>query len=82
MEKSVGLGIYKLSSIIKTPTDKETVKKKSRIPLGSGTIIIKSIANTKPTTPKSVISLIVLNFDLTCVNSFSSLLHLQAYNFQ
>jgi hypothetical protein len=55
--KSVGFGIYKLKSNIKTPTDNEIVKKKSSIPLGSGTIIIKSIANTNATTPKSVISL-------------------------
>jgi hypothetical protein len=39
------------------PTDKEIVKKKSSIPLGRGIMIIKSIANTKTTTPKSVISL-------------------------
>jgi len=55
--KSVGFGIYKLKRSIKTPTDKDTVKKKSNIPLGSGTIIISNIANTKATTPKSVISL-------------------------
>jgi len=55
--KSVGLGIYKLSNKIKIPTDKEIVKKKSSIPLGRGIIIIKRIANTKATTPKSVISL-------------------------
>ena len=59
--KSVGLGIYKLKSSIKTPTDKEIVKKKSSIPLGSGTMIIRSIANTKATTPKSVISLNIFN---------------------
>ena len=63
--KSVGFGIYKLKSIIKIPTDKEIVKKKSSIPLGSGTIIIKSIANTNPTTPKSVISLRSLSDFLT-----------------
>ncbi len=55
--KSVGLGIYKLKSNIKTATDKEIVRKKSSMLLGKGTIIIKSIANTNPTTPKSATSL-------------------------
>ena len=56
--KSVGLGIYKAKSKINTETDKEIVKKKSRSPLGSGIIIIKSIEKTNKTTPISVISLI------------------------
>jgi len=55
--KSVGFGIYKLKRSIKTPTDKEIVRKKSSMPLGNGTIIIRSIAKTKATTPKSVTSL-------------------------
>ncbi len=55
--KSVGFGIYKLRSKINIPTDKDIVRKKSSIPFGSGIIIIKSIAKTKATTPKSVISL-------------------------
>jgi hypothetical protein len=55
--KSVGFGIYKLKRSIKTPTESDMVKKKSNMPLGSGTIIISNIANTKATTPKSVISL-------------------------
>ncbi len=68
--KSVGFGIYKLKSKIKTPTDKEIVRKKSSIPLGSGTIIIKSIAKTKTTTPKSVISLKNLSDFLTLFTRF------------
>ncbi len=39
--------------IIKTETDREIVKKKSRIPLGNGTIIIANIAIIKPTIVKS-----------------------------
>jgi len=63
--KSVGFGIYKLNNSIRTPTDNEIVKKKSSIPLGSGTIMIKSIAKTNATTPKSVISLNTFNEFLT-----------------
>jgi len=57
VEKSVGFGIYNDKSKIKTATEREIVRKKSNTPLGSGTIIIKSIAKTKATTPKSVTSL-------------------------
>ncbi len=46
------------------------VKKKSKSPLGSGTIIIKSIAKTKATTPKSVISFINLRESLILFISF------------
>jgi hypothetical protein len=46
------------------------VRKKSSSPLGSGTIIIKSIANTNATTPKSVISLISLKDLLILFTSF------------
>lgn len=63
--KSVGLGIYKLSSKIKIPTDRDIVKKKSSIPLGRGIMIIKRIAKTKATTPKSVASLNILSEFLT-----------------
>lgn len=55
--KSTGLGIYNDKSKIKTETERESVKKKSNIELGKGTIIIRSIEKTKTTTPKSVISL-------------------------
>jgi hypothetical protein len=68
--KSVGFGIYKLSNNIKIPTDKEIVKKKSSIPLGRGIIIIKSIAKTKATTPKSVISLKNFSEFLTLATRF------------
>ncbi len=55
--KSVGFGIYKDKSKIKIETDKEIVRKKSKNPFGRGIIIIKRIAKTNPTTPKSVSSL-------------------------
>ena len=69
----MGFGIYKEISKINTDTANEIVKKKSKIPLGSGIIIIKRIANTKNTTPKSLAS---LNFSFNFTNlssSFSSL---------
>jgi len=65
----VGLGIYKDKSKIKTATAKEMVRKKSRRPLGSGTIIIKRIANTKKTTPMSVTSFNNLKALLTLFTS-------------
>ncbi len=68
--KSVGFGIYKDKSKIKTATAKEIVRKKSKSPLGSGTIIISSIANTNNTTPISVISLKNLNAFLTLFTRF------------
>lgn len=52
--KSVGFGIYKEISIIKTETDKEIVKKKSNTELGKGTIIIANIAIMKNTTVRSL----------------------------
>lgn len=52
--KSVGLGIYKEIRIISTEIEIDTVKKKSKIPLGSGTIMIASIAIIKATTVKSL----------------------------
>ena len=55
--KSVGFGIYKDKSKIKTDTDKDIVKKKSKNPFGRGTIIISRIEKTNTTTPKSVTSL-------------------------
>jgi hypothetical protein len=71
--RSVGFGIYKEISKINTDTANEIVKKKSKIPLGRGIIIIKRIANTKNTTPKSltppIFSLNLDNFS----SSFSSL---------
>ena len=77
MVRSVGFGIYKEISKINTDTANEIVKKKSKIPLGRGIIIIKRIANTKNTTPKSltppIFSLNLDNFS----SSFSSLLHPQ-----
>jgi len=63
--KSVGLGIYKDNNKINTETDKEIVRKKSKKVLGNGTIIIKSIENTKITTPISVTSLINFSVFLT-----------------
>ncbi len=45
------------------------VRKKSSIPLGNGTIIIRSMANTNPTTPRSVISLINLKDFFSLVTS-------------
>ncbi len=68
--KSVGFGIYKDKSKIKIETDKEIVRKKSKNPFGSGTIIIKRIAKTNPTTPKSVSSLKYLSEDFTLFISF------------
>ncbi|GAB6073505.1 hypothetical protein JCM15786_01620 [Nautilia lithotrophica] len=68
--KSVGFGIYKLKRSIKTPTDKEIVKKKSSIPLGNGTIMIRSIAKTNATTPKSVTSLNIFKEFLTLFTRF------------
>jgi len=68
--KSVGLGIYKDKSKIKIETDKEIVRKKSKKPFGKGTIIIKRIAKTNPTTPKSVSSLRYLREDFILVTSF------------
>ncbi len=53
--------MYKLKSRINTETAKEIVKKKSKNELGKGTITISNIENTKPTTPKSVISLRALS---------------------
>jgi len=67
--KSVGFGIYKLKSKINTLTVREIVKKKSNTELGRGIIIIKSIAKTNATTPKSVISLIALK---DCLSLFTS----------
>ena len=57
--------MYKLKSKINTLTEIEIVKKKSNIELGRGMIIIKSIAKTNTTTPKSVTSLIVLKESLS-----------------
>ena len=55
--KSVGFGMYNDKSSIKTETASDIVRKKSKNEFGRGIIIIKSIENTKTTTPKSVISL-------------------------
>jgi hypothetical protein len=52
--KSAGLGIYKAISIIRTDADSEIVRKKSRIALGSGTIIIDKIATKNSTIVKSL----------------------------
>ena len=68
--KSVGFGIYKDKSKIKTETDKDIVRKKSKNPFGSGTIMIKRIAKTNPTTPKSVSSLRYLREDFNLFTSF------------
>ena len=57
MVKSVGFGIYNDKSKIKTETDKDIVRKKSKNPFGRGTIIISNIEKTNKTTPMSVISL-------------------------
>ena len=54
VERSVGFGTYKDINIIKTATANDIVKKKSNTILGNGIIIIKRIANTKNTTPKSL----------------------------
>ena len=51
--KSVGFGIYKEIRRIKTAIAIEMVSIRSRIPLGSGTIMIAMIATTKKTTLKS-----------------------------
>jgi hypothetical protein len=51
--KSVGFGTYKDIISIKTETAKDTVKNKSSMLLGSGTMIIASIIKTKTTTVKS-----------------------------
>ena len=67
--KSVGFGIYKDKSKIKIETDKEIVRKKSKNPFGRGIIIIKRIAKTNPTTPKSVSSLRYLREDLILLTS-------------
>ena len=69
MVKSFGFGIYKDKSKIKTATDKEIVRKKSKNPFGRGTIIIRRIAKTNPTTPKSASSLRCLREDFTLFNS-------------
>ena len=69
MLKSVGFGIYNDKSKINTATDKEIVRKKSKNPFGRGTIIIKRIAKTNPTTPKSVSSLRYLREDLILLTS-------------
>ena len=67
--KSVGFGMYNDKSKIKTATDKDIVRKKSKSPFGSGTIMIKRIAKTKPTTPKSVNSLKYLSEDFNLFTS-------------
>ena len=67
--KSVGRGIYKDKSKIKTETDKEIVKKKSKIEFGRGTIIINNIEKTNITTPISVTSLRSFKVFLTLFTS-------------
>ncbi len=51
--KSVGFGIYRDISIIKTEIERDIVSKKSSTALGRGTIIIAKIAIIKKTIVKS-----------------------------
>jgi len=69
VDKSVGFGTYKDIKRIKTATANEIVKKKSSKTLGNGIMIIKRIANTKNTTPKSLTPPI---FSFKADNFFSS----------
>ena len=60
-------------SKIKTDNEREITKKKSSIPLGSGTIIIAKIEKIKKTTPKS--------FDLKKGSKKGAILNSRSFSF-